>query len=266
VTPPFVRSVSTLEDALGLRPFPSAVVFDEAGTGSANAYTLAQSAALRSCAVVLVTESLTPRQAAQAARAGLFGCLPRSASPEELQEVLDAAVGWARAHRERLLASDDLVKVGPLLTHARFELKTLDEAERLSRLIAASLPEPERRVGGILELLLNAIEHGNLELDGETKQRSLESGTWFDDVDRLLEDARYADRRVRVTLERDLMGVAITIEDDGPGFDYALLDQVPTPDDGPRLHGRGIALARELCFERLQYFGRGNRVRGWVSR
>jgi anti-sigma regulatory factor (Ser/Thr protein kinase) len=147
-----------------------------------------------------------------------------------------------------------------LLRRATFELRTLPEAAALASSLSACCPQPERRECGLLELLANAVEHGNLEFTGDDKQRLLKAGRWFAELEARLADPRYLPRRVRVHFERDADGlVTLAIEDEGPGFDWREV-LAREPAGGGAVHGRGIALARALSFEDLVWEGRGNRV------
>jgi hypothetical protein len=119
-------------------------------------------------------------------------------------------------------------------------------------------------VGGLLELLINAIEHGNLEVTGDEKRALLMDGRWHDELLARLDDPRYASRAVRVTFERRTSELFITIEDDGAGFDFAEVLRGGLDENFSR-HGRGIALARLMSFDDLQWEGRGNRVIGRIS-
>ena len=49
-----------------------------------------------------------------------------------------------------------------LLEKARFRFRTLEDARTLAFLIANCFPEPQVAVYGLNELLINAVEHGNL--------------------------------------------------------------------------------------------------------
>lgn len=109
------------------------------------------------------------------------------------------------------------------------------------------------------ELILNAVEHGNLGLTYEEKTHALESGT----MERLLREragqAQLAGRRVTVTARRQERRLIVHVADEGEGFDWRAL---PDPTDVPNLlstHGRGILLAR-LSVDTLTFNERGNAV------
>ncbi len=69
----------------------------------------------------------------------------------------------------------------------------------------------------------------------------------------------YAQRRVTVEVQRLASEVHFTVRDEGSGFDWRrYMDIDPARAFSP--HGRGIAMAQRLCFDRMIYRGRGNEV------
>lgn len=133
------------------------------------------------------------------------------------------------------------------------------EAEHVAHLVAHALPDPQRRLMGLLELLLNAVEHGNLGLDAKEKQRLLVSGEWFAELERRLNCAPWKDRFVELKLKHDADGWWLSVEDEGAGF-----ERPPEVAGAHDLRGRGIMLARE-AFDELRWVGRGNRVEARVK-
>ncbi len=114
---------------------------------------------------------------------------------------------------------------------------------------------------GLVELVLNAVEHGNLGITYEDKTRALERP---DGLEALYAERRaspvLADRRVSVDFEITSDDGTWIITDEGAGFDWR---QTPDPCEGAGLlatHGRGIFLAR-FQFDVLEYQGSGNVVR-----
>ena len=112
------------------------------------------------------------------------------------------------------------------------------------------------------EMLLNAIEHGNLEISAQEKQHAIKT----DRYDRLIadrrRDPRYAARRVRVRVMQDREhGVyECCIKDEGDGFSWpewlAFRSSDVELDSGC---GRGIELARSAA-ESMRYNEVGNEV------
>ncbi|MET0390261.1 MAG: SpoIIE family protein phosphatase [Polyangiales bacterium] len=146
-----------------------------------------------------------------------------------------------------------------LLTQVQYECRTLAEGKRVAELIAKLCPRPNAQLPGLIALIANAIEHGNLQIDAKDKARLLQSGHWFDEVDRRASLPEYASRRVRVALERTVSEVVITIADDGAGFAFArYLSPHDAGSDGDLDHG--IAIAQRTSFDAIEYRGTGSEV------
>jgi len=118
---------------------------------------------------------------------------------------------------------------------------------------------PERTVSGYSELLINAVEHGNLGITYAEKSKLLAEGKWADEVEHRLHSAANADKRVEVVLDKVADSLKVTISDQGQGFDWKKYMQFD-PDRAFDLHGRGIAMTKVLSFDQLEYLGKGNSV------
>jgi anti-sigma regulatory factor (Ser/Thr protein kinase) len=118
---------------------------------------------------------------------------------------------------------------------------------------------PDLAATGLTELLVNAIEHGNLGISYAEKKRLRLEGGWNDEVARRQRLPEYRDREVRVRVARRPDCFEFTVSDEGAGFDWRrYLDFDPERAADP--NGRGIAMARLLSFSRLEYLGSGNAV------
>ena len=195
-------------------------------------------------------------QVAACIRGGAFYCFLEPVD----QEFLSSMLGFAQNARDAAaLETTRRNGVGKYFREVMLTLKTRTEAEEVGAVVADLCPQPARQALGISELLLNAIEHGNLEIDGSEKQRLLSEGTYMDEVTRRGSDPRFADRVVTVWVRRHPDHVEIVVEDEGPGFDWkAFTRECAGEDDFSRAHGRGLALARALSFDSLELYGRGN--------
>lgn len=114
---------------------------------------------------------------------------------------------------------------------------------------------------GLNELMLNAIEHGVLGIGYARKRALIESGRWLAEIDHLESAAASlkSPRDVVLQYRRINELTCFTIRDPGAGFDwrsYMSLD--PLRSDAP--NGRGIAIARLLCFDSLCYREEGREV------
>ncbi|MBN1837944.1 MAG: cyclic nucleotide-binding domain-containing protein [Spirochaetales bacterium] len=127
----------------------------------------------------------------------------------------------------------------------------------------ANLIDHERKVRfyvAIMELLINAIEHGNCRITYQEKSACLEDGG---DVLALIRkknsDPEICCRRVYLTYRISPKKSVFKIRDEGAGFDWKTLQQATGEDGLSELHGRGIMMARHYL-ENLKYNEKGNEV------
>ncbi len=55
------------------------------------------------------------------------------------------------------------------ITEGRAEFRTIEDAQNLAILLAKQCPDYDRVLFGLRELMINAVEHGNLEIGYEKK-------------------------------------------------------------------------------------------------
>ena len=111
----------------------------------------------------------------------------------------------------------------------------------------------------LMEVITNAIEHGNLAMNGAIKREMMAAGeqAYAQELALRASQEPYRGRRVRVSASVDADRATITVEDEGAGFDF---HHLPDPTDPENLflpNGRGILLARSFIDE-VQYGERGN--------
>lgn len=114
---------------------------------------------------------------------------------------------------------------------------------------------------GLIEMITNAIEHGNLGISGEEKVALKSAGdrAYLEEIRQRAGRPPHHDRRVTVTATLHHDRATFTIEDEGAGFDTSHL---PDPTDPTNLFapsGRGILLTRTFLDD-LRYNERGNAV------
>ncbi len=142
---------------------------------------------------------------------------------------------------------------------AKFEIRTIDEARRLAAFLSSACPELGMAQIGLLELLVNSVEHGNLGITYDEKTELVANGEWLDEIERRLGSPQYAARRSTVAFEQDRAGLRISIQDEGDGFDPTPF-MTDTDEFSFAAHGRGILLARKIGFSSLVYEDGGRRV------
>lgn len=109
------------------------------------------------------------------------------------------------------------------------------------------------------ELVTNALEHGNLEIDYDTKTEWLsKGGNMIKLIQKKAKDPRFAKRRIKITYNIGRTASKFTIADDGNGFDWRACMEKNKLDDN-MLHGRGISLSKSVVHS-LTYNEKGNEV------
>ncbi|MBI5899746.1 MAG: response regulator [Rhodocyclales bacterium] len=209
--------------------------------------------------VIMLTADNSPEDVSEGLAAGAHYYLTKPSSEDVLKVVIKSALAESRQKRElRALAGRHAGSLG-LLCRAEFRCRTLAEARDLALLLADASMDPARTVVGYSELLINAVEHGNLGISYADKSRLLGEGCWIEEVEQRLRSPEYADRVVTVMLEKADGSSRVTIVDQGPGFDWRSYLEF-SPERVFDLHGRGIAMSKSVSFDSLEYLGRGNAV------
>jgi anti-sigma regulatory factor (Ser/Thr protein kinase) len=116
---------------------------------------------------------------------------------------------------------------------------------------------------GLVELLVNAIEHGNLAITSREKAEAMQKeggGGYPDLLAERLADPRMAQRMVTVEFEQNALGCQWMISDEGEGFEWREFIEDISDQNVFRTNCRGVYLA-SLQFDDLKYLNNGNTVR-----
>lgn len=209
--------------------------------------------------IIMETANSDDDSIRQGLQEGAYYYLVKPFQPETLEAIVDAALAQ-RQEMEQLINSVQMAEKPLLLMQSgRFSLRTLDDARLLANYLSLASDQSERIIQGLQDLLVNAIEHGNLEIGYTDKGRLIREGQWQQEIERRLALPEYQDRSVEVDFHRDSESINFTIQDQGRGFEWRkYLDF--EPERAFDLHGRGIAMARKLSFDQLEFSESGNRV------
>ena len=156
--------------------------------------------------------------------------------------------------------SDALAMVNKL----DLQFKNMEQLNLVASLISKTCPDPSRISLGISELLINAVEHGNLGITYDEKTRLNNDMCWMQEVKHRLDLPEYKDKQVSVRFERGNDEIRIIIIDEGAGFDWTEFEQMK-PERAYDNHGRGIAMAGLTSFDRLEYKGTGSEVHAVIN-
>jgi len=113
---------------------------------------------------------------------------------------------------------------------------------------------------GLQEILINSIEHGNLEITFEEKSKLLKKGYEISKIiDKFSSNKKYAERKVRIDFTLTKEKAEYIITDEGNGFEWKALSEKKSKKDLLLEHGRGISMAKKH-FDEFFFNSKGNQV------
>mgnify|MGYP002360262332 CR=1 FL=1 len=204
------------------------------------------------------------------------------ASPEQRQDSLDAQRLGAFAVLPSPATKDELTfHIGHALTTLaeRFDPRKLEYQERVVCLgndfalvtpvalsiVETTLPPGDQRKTsvalGLVEVITNAIEHGNLGISYDQKREALRGSVFYNLASDRATKSPWKDRvvRIRAVVDPAKSVARFEIEDQGEGFDWRNLPDPTDPNNINARHGRGILMASH-AFTSMQYNEKGNAV------
>lgn len=214
---------------------------------------------LQHCPVIFQTAKACVSDIAEGMNAGAYYYLTKPFEEEVLLSITKTAVNDRLRFKEIQQNLEQTKLTMGMLNSAVFEFKTLEEARSIASLISNACPEPSSIVMGLTELMVNAVEHGNLSITYDEKSTLNELGTWVEEVNKRLQLSEHKNKTASINFQRHTESIEITITDQGIGFDwetYMDFDPNRIMDN----HGRGIAVANKLSFSSVEYKGKGNKV------
>lgn len=213
--------------------------------------------------VIMQTGMTADTDVLEGLRAGAYYYLTKPFSADTLLAIVAAATRDYRGHKALAEEVQRQNSTLSCLAQARFVFHTPDEARNLAALAANAAPEPGRVVLGLSELMLNAVEHGNLGIGYARKTELIDRASLHDEIARLLATPDFGRRRAELEIERRDDELVFVIRDQGAGFDWQGYLEM-SPDRAFDTHGRGIAMSRMISFDGLEYLGNGNTVRAAI--
>jgi DNA-binding response OmpR family regulator len=112
---------------------------------------------------------------------------------------------------------------------------------------------------GLQEVLINAIEHGNLEITNKEKKELLDRGDYNKILNERVQDSAYKDKFVDIKIFSTPEYLKITVQDMGKGFDPTQIPDPTNPENFLEEYGKGIFMAIN-AFDEVEYNDIGNCV------
>lgn len=212
--------------------------------------------------VIMQTAASSPERVAEGLEAGAYYYLTKPYEPDALISIVRAALE-DRVYRLPEVPPQ-LAAANALVCSVEYRFSTLEDVNQLVPLLAAMCPQPDTVAPGLADLMLNAVEHGNLAITYQEKASLKLEGRWEEEIERRLQLPEYRGRFATVRVDRAAEGLVFSIVDQGQGFDWKKYLHFD-PDRAFDPNGRGIAMARLLSFSQLDYQDCGNRVVATVA-
>lgn len=213
---------------------------------------------------IVITDNATVENAVTALRHGALDFLKKPFEIDDIARIVDKFFSLT-ANRE---ADYDIYS--SIVAESRtFELQT--DFSIISTFMSEIMHIISRFTGvdkkttltirlSLYEMLVNAMEHGNLEINYEMKKNLLEEVM---DYQRYLQERAnqepFRERKVSVSYTYDAKSLAFTITDEGKGFDVSKVPNPHSSENLERLNGRGIFISR-VNMTQVTYNDKGNSV------
>lgn len=219
---------------------------------------------LTHCPVILQTARAAREDILEGMKAGAYYYLTKPFEEEMLFSIVSAAVSERQHYKKLQKDLQEHCESLGLMDSACFSFQNLEQARSLASFIANACPEPSSVVMGLSELLINAIEHGNLGITYEDKTYFNEQGIWLQEVEKRLQQEQNKNKFATVEFLRLEKVIQMVIKDQGNGFDWKPFLEMSIERVADS-HGRGIAMAGMLSFSRVEFQGNGSEVHVFID-
>jgi CheY-like chemotaxis protein len=211
--------------------------------------------------VVLITAFGSEEIAALALQKGAASYVPKRYLQNDIVPTLKNVLSVAKTTlpQRRLLET---------LTRAEFQFILENDSSLIPPLIGyvdetmarMTLCDPTALIRvcvALRESLINAMHHGNLEIESTTREK--DDRVYHDLVEERRRQAPYRDRRVYVSARISRLKAEFNIRDEGPGFDPANLPDPTDPANLEKVSGRGLLLIR-IFMDQVDHNETGNEI------
>ncbi len=207
--------------------------------------------------VIVMTEDGNQETAVEALRRGAINYLKKPVTFWELYEIIEKAVSiqsqvinkeFVFEERKRIIMGNEIDKIWGVVNQLLICADNICDKGRVQELGL-----------GLYEIIMNAIEHGNLEISFDEKCRAVETNTYGRLLQERLSNPSFSRRRVTIDYHMIPGELHYVVRDEGKGFnwrDWLYLDpssNLLTP------CGRGILLARSYL-DRVEFNHGGTEV------
>jgi YesN/AraC family two-component response regulator len=211
--------------------------------------------------VILMTAYGSEEIAIEALQKGAASYVPKKNLGQSLAETVESVLSVAQANRnqqrllecltqteEHFLLDNDPTLIPPLIGYLQENISRMRLCDEIGR-IRVSI--------ALQEALLNAIQHGNLEVASELKEQ--DERTYQTLVEQRRREKPYRTRRIHVIARESPGEATYIVRDEGPGFDPSKLPDPTDPSNLDRVSGRGLLLIRTFM-DKVVHNETGNQI------
>jgi CheY-like chemotaxis protein/anti-sigma regulatory factor (Ser/Thr protein kinase) len=211
--------------------------------------------------IILMTSKGNEQIAVEALQSGAASYAPKSVLAQSLLDTVNSVLSASNQTKSQ-------ARLIRYLTNSQCEFSLENDSSLIPPLIGFLQEDATRlgvcaeadrvRIGVALdEALVNALYHGNLELSSQL--RDSDQKKYRQLVSERQQAPPFSERRIHVEAHLSSKEFAISIRDEGPGFDSTSLPDPRDPANLEALGGRGVMLMRTFMDE-VRYNDRGNQV------
>jgi CheY-like chemotaxis protein len=213
----------------------------------------------RDIPIIMQTAASASHQVAEGIKAGVYYYLSKPYTKEVFLAIIRAANDDANRKNQLRAEIKEYGRGMTMLNSGEFSFRTLEEAKALAILVGSSLPDPETMIVGLTELLVNAVEHGNLGITYKEKGQLKMSKRWEEEVNRRLALPENQNKFATLSINKTSPEITIKVCDQGQGFDYnSFINFDPHRLSDP--NGRGIMMTMNSGFTSVEYTDGGSKV------
>ncbi len=211
--------------------------------------------------VVLMTGSGSEQQAVEALHGGAASYIPKAVLERDLIATLKSVLEVSHENRSRALLMSSMIHsesvfvlgnnpalIGPLVNYLQ---------QAISAMGLCNETETTRVGVALDEALINALHHGNLEVDSAMRRHDLDG--YHQLIAERRQQSPYRERKIRVSAVLDRDRATFVVRDEGKGFAPNSLPDPTDPANLARPHGRGVLLIRTFM-DQVIYNDVGNEV------
>jgi CheY-like chemotaxis protein/anti-sigma regulatory factor (Ser/Thr protein kinase) len=209
--------------------------------------------------VIMQTAAADHKSIVEGLKSGVYYYLTKPFTNEMMLAIIDSALNDLRYKKELIEGLKQNRTSISLISKIELNLKNHDDIYDISHFLACTYPDPEKHIVGIVELLTNAVEHGNLSIGLDKKSELLTKGRLEEEIDKRLSLPENKNKYVNIELTKNSEEIVLRIKDCGKGFNYEDFFEI-SPERALLPNGRGIVMTKISSFEDIEYLNGGNEV------